>query len=105
MRLGIYVQVPFCQTKCTYCNFASGVQSKKTEQQYAGALLTEISAHSWKWTPETLYLGGGNAAHLDLDLPKEVRIASNDTGITGGIRLWDDRVWEAIPEVKPAPRT
>jgi polyphosphate glucokinase len=53
---------------------------------------------------DTLYLGGGNAAHVDLDLPKEVRIASNDTGITGGIRLWDDRVWKAIPEVRPAPR-
>ncbi len=45
---------------------------------------------------DVLHLGGGNAAHIDFDLPKGVRIASNDTGITGGIHLWNDRVWRAI---------
>jgi polyphosphate glucokinase len=47
---------------------------------------------------DLLYLGGGNAARLTLELPKDVRVASNDTGITGGIRLWDNRIWHAIPE-------
>ncbi len=43
---------------------------------------------------DVLYLGGGNAANIVVDLPDNVRIASNDTGITGGIRLWDDSVWQ-----------
>ncbi len=47
---------------------------------------------------DVLYLGGGNAAHVDFDLPKGVRIASNDTGITGGIHLWDEEVWQAVSE-------
>jgi polyphosphate glucokinase len=51
---------------------------------------------------DLLYLGGGNATRLTLELPKDVRVASNDTGITGGIRLWDDRVWHAIPERRAA---
>jgi len=51
---------------------------------------------------DQLYLGGGNAAHIDLPLPKRVRIASNDTGITGGIRLWDEKVWQSVPERRPA---
>ena len=38
---------------------------------------------------DTLYIGGGNAKHLQLDLPSNVRIVSNEAGITGGIRLWD----------------
>jgi polyphosphate glucokinase len=42
---------------------------------------------------DTLYIGGGNAKHLQLDLPANVRIVSNEAGITGGIRLWD-----ALPE-------
>jgi polyphosphate glucokinase len=45
---------------------------------------------------DVLYLGGGNAARVELDLPKNVRIASNDTGITGGIHLWDEAVWSGI---------
>jgi len=45
---------------------------------------------------DKLHLGGGNATHIDFDLPEGVSIAPNDTGITGGIHLWDARVWRAI---------
>lgn len=38
---------------------------------------------------DMLYLGGGNAKHLDRDLPPQVRIVDNAAGMTGGIRLWD----------------
>ncbi len=48
---------------------------------------------------DTLYLGGGNSKHLSsVQLPENVQTASNDMGIIGGIRLWDDRVWRDIPE-------
>ncbi|HTR85815.1 MAG TPA: ROK family protein [Reyranella sp.] len=42
---------------------------------------------------DILHLGGGNARDIIGKLPRNVRIESNDTGITGGIRLWDDAVW------------
>jgi len=45
---------------------------------------------------DVLYLGGGNSEKIVVDLPANVRLASNDTGITGGIRLWDDAVWRAV---------
>jgi polyphosphate glucokinase len=45
---------------------------------------------------DVLYLGGGNAADVTADLPENVHIASNDAGITGGIRLWDESVWSGI---------
>jgi polyphosphate glucokinase len=50
---------------------------------------------------DVLYLGGGNAGHLTVDLPGNVRIASNDNGITGGIRLWDEAVWHNVRDGKP----
>lgn len=37
---------------------------------------------------ETLYIGGGNAKHVDLELPANIRLVSNEAGITGGVRLW-----------------
>jgi polyphosphate glucokinase len=45
---------------------------------------------------DVLYLGGGNAANIVVPLPANVRISSNDAGITGGIRLWDEHVWNAV---------
>jgi polyphosphate glucokinase len=46
---------------------------------------------------DVLFLGGGNAANITAPLPNNVFVASNDAGITGGIRLWDDVVWSAVP--------
>ena len=45
---------------------------------------------------DTLYIGGGDAQSLSIDLPGDVRIVSNDAGITGGVRLWDSRLDEAF---------
>jgi len=41
-KLGIYVQVPFCQTKCTYCNFHTGVVSGARFAPYVEAVCREI---------------------------------------------------------------
>jgi oxygen-independent coproporphyrinogen-3 oxidase len=44
MTLGIYIQVPFCQTKCTYCNFHTGVVSRDRYDPYAAAICREIES-------------------------------------------------------------
>ena len=45
---------------------------------------------------DILYLGGGNSANVAVAVPDNVHIASNDAGLTGGIRLWDDGIWNAV---------
>ena len=42
MSLGIYISVPFCKTKCTYCNFASGVFSRERYANYVECLCADI---------------------------------------------------------------
>ncbi len=42
------------------------------------------------WNPRMLYLGGGNAKHIKLELPPNVKLAENLAGLTGGIALWHD---------------
>jgi len=54
--LGIYVQVPFCQTKCTYCNFHTGVVVKERLAPYVAAVCEEIHHHR-QWLNEA-GLGG-----------------------------------------------
>jgi polyphosphate glucokinase len=52
---------------------------------------------------DVLYLGGGNARHLTLDLPPNVRTASNENGITGGVHLWDEAIWRNVRGGSPQP--
>src|SRR5216684_4720396 len=44
-KVGIYVQVPFCQTKCTYCNFHTGVVASSRFAPYVEAVRREIREH------------------------------------------------------------
>jgi polyphosphate glucokinase len=41
---------------------------------------------------DRLYIGGGNAKKLTLELPDDTEIVDNSAGITGGIKLWDPSV-------------
>jgi oxygen-independent coproporphyrinogen-3 oxidase len=43
MPLGLYISVPFCRTKCSYCNFASDVFSKSAYENYVARLLEDIA--------------------------------------------------------------
>lgn len=67
MDLGIYIQVPFCQTKCTYCNFHTGVFSKDLYSPYVSAVCKELSRHcgQHEGVVDTIYIGGGTPSLLD----------------------------------------
>src|ERR1700683_4084953 len=67
MSLGIYIQVPFCQTKCTYCNFHTGVVSRDRYQPYADAICREIAESTPRddHDVDTVYFGGGTPSLLD----------------------------------------
>jgi len=78
MRLGVYVQVPFCQTKCTYCNFHTGVFSAELYEPYVDAVCREVAGHSRllrenaigavpNGIVDTVYFGGGTPSLLDPD--------------------------------------
>ncbi len=80
-------------------------RGKGSYEDYVGnAALDDIGKKKWNrrvrrvvqqvlpiWNPRMLYLGGGNAKHLRLDLPPNVKVADNLAGLTGGIALWHDR--------------
>jgi oxygen-independent coproporphyrinogen-3 oxidase len=70
--LGIYIQVPFCQTRCTYCNFHTGVVSSDRFAPYAAAVCREIRSH------RALYPAVG------IDLPQELAHTIVDTVYIGG---------------------
>jgi oxygen-independent coproporphyrinogen III oxidase len=74
MALGIYISVPFCRTKCSYCNFASDVFSRAVFERYvdrvcadvAGATdLAEAMGGRIERDVDSIYLGGGTPTVLD----------------------------------------
>ncbi len=74
MSLGLYISVPFCRTKCSYCNFASGVFSKAAYENYLARLLEDIANSrqlasdlgcAFDETADSIYLGGGTPSVLD----------------------------------------
>jgi oxygen-independent coproporphyrinogen III oxidase len=71
--VGIYISVPFCKAKCTFCNFASGVFGPERMQHYVDSLCNEIrSARSAAQrvsallprSANTVYFGGGTPSLL-----------------------------------------
>lgn len=66
MSLGVYIQVPFCQAKCTYCNFHTGVVARDRYAPYARAVCREIATSDAADGPaDTIYFGGGTPSLLD----------------------------------------
>lgn len=74
MALGVYIQIPFCQAKCTYCNFHTGVVSRDRYQPYAEAVCQEIasSASVGDTVVDTVYVGGGTPSLLDPAMLAEI---------------------------------
>ncbi len=73
MDAGIYISVPFCRSKCTYCNFASGVFSAAQMGRYVERVIEDMrsvrafAAKVGAVLPEsadTIYLGGGTPSLL-----------------------------------------
>ena len=75
--LGLYLSIPFCRSKCTYCNFASGVYPASDHVRYVGRLIEDMKA-SAAWAIEmgvelprrvdSVYLGGGTPSLLAAEL-------------------------------------
>jgi len=117
-NLGVYIQVPFCQTKCTYCNFHTGVVSSDRFAPYAQAVCQEIREHrqllraagvhwtkgfDWealqeKWVShdcvDTVYIGGGTPSLLLPELLTSMIHSLRDTLVC----VLEEVTLEADPE-------
>jgi len=65
----LYVHVPFCQRRCSYCDFSIAVRRRIPARQYVTAIRTELEMLGpvWGQPLETLYLGGGTPSLLPAD--------------------------------------
>lgn len=65
MEAGIYLHVPFCRSRCSYCDFATDVyRDPSAVERYVDALCCEIDAFALNMAADTVYFGGGTPSLL-----------------------------------------
>lgn len=105
----VYVHVPFCARRCSYCDFAIAVRRETPVQEYVDALSRELdirlAERSARDVLSTLYLGGGTPSrlgadgvqavislvrrHFDLSASAEVTVEANPENVdVETVRAW-----------------
>jgi len=96
---GLYLHVPFCSSRCSYCDFATGLYQSELAERYVRALVEEIKASRFSGERvDTIYFGGGTPSllappqldrllvtlhdHFDVDEAAEVTLEINPGSVT-----------------------
>lgn len=62
--VGVYIHIPFCASKCAYCDFCSQVRSEKIRERYVKALENAILNSPTDASVRSVYIGGGTPSVL-----------------------------------------
>ena len=83
MDIGIYVHIPFCLSKCYYCDFTSFARGEENYELYVDALVNEIKAHAISaresLTVKTIFIGGGTPSVLPPILLEKIMKSLNES--------------------------
>ncbi len=74
-ELELYIHIPFCISKCAYCDFLSGPATKEVQMDYVNALIKEIKSYDTlasEYVVTTIFIGGGTPSVLDAQWMEEI---------------------------------
>lgn len=94
---GIYIHIPYCRTKCLYCDFYSGGIRIAQWTAYIDCLINEMTSRreELKETPETLYIGGGTPSLIPL---RELTRLMSELKDILNVSEWEEFTLEVNPE-------
>ena len=86
---GIYLHIPFCRSRCSYCDFATGLYQTELAESYIEALIKEVaSARDWSFPVDTIYFGGGTPSLLSaMQLDRIMGILQKSFAITSDAEI------------------
>ena len=62
---GLYIHIPFCRSRCSYCDFATGLYESEIAERYVNAVVQEIDSSFLSGAQvDTIYFGGGTPSLL-----------------------------------------
>jgi len=79
----LYIHVPFCASKCSYCAFYSHAPDAATVNRYVDALIREMEIIAGDCTPRTIFFGGGTPSILSLKQWQRILTAMRRLKLTG----------------------
>ncbi len=78
MRGGIYIHIPFCVSKCGYCDFYSIIPKGNILDDYTKSLVYHIQNSPYKLSADTIYFGGGTPTLLGADNLNKILTVVNE---------------------------
>ncbi len=81
--VSLYVHVPFCASKCSYCAFYSHAPGEGLADRYVNALCREMEFIAGDCTLNTIFFGGGTPSILNLNQWQQILEAMRKHGLTG----------------------
>lgn len=71
--IGLYIHIPFCKSKCYYCDFNSYANKEDLIEKYVEALKQELKAENInKYNIKTIYIGGGTPSIINEQYIEEI---------------------------------
>src|ERR1051325_1869213 len=89
----LYVHIPYCISKCPYCDFNSHVVARIPEHAYTEAIVSEIKHYAaldeWRGrTLETIFFGGGTPSTFHPDaIARVLQAAAGDWSLSSGCEI------------------
>ena len=87
----LYIHVPFCARRCSYCDFSIAVRAETPVDEYLGALRSEIAVASQGGQLgelQTVYVGGGTPSRLGGEgIARLIELVREHTGIAAGAEV------------------
>ena len=97
-ELGLYVHIPFCVQKCSYCDFVSFQKKDEYIEKYIEALKYEINSYINKsiksYIIKTIYIGGGTPSYINSEYIKDIMYAIRE-------KFYVDKNAEITLEINP----
>ncbi|HEX6285154.1 MAG TPA: radical SAM protein, partial [Pyrinomonadaceae bacterium] len=98
-QAGLYIHIPFCRSRCSYCDFATGLYEGELAERYVRALIEEIrSSAVAEISVDTIYFGGGTPSLLEPAQLDRILVALHD-------RFDVDAAAEITQEINPGSIT
>ncbi|MBU3195790.1 radical SAM family heme chaperone HemW [Clostridium algidicarnis] len=85
--ISLYIHIPFCKSKCWYCDFPSFCGKDNLMDSYMEALGKEIDAKVLQYNIRTIFIGGGTPTYLPLKMLEDLKAHIKKLNLTPNVEF------------------
>lgn len=85
--ISLYIHIPFCKSKCWYCDFPSFCGKDNLMESYIKALGEEIDSKVLQYNIKTIFIGGGTPTYLSLEMLEQLKTHIKKLKLTSDVEF------------------